>query len=97
VVPHLARVRAASREPADISRARSDLEAAVAEAERRHMVRAALTIRLALGDIELQSPATVTSGVGRLRALERDARARGFGLIANQAARSARVISSSRN
>ncbi len=76
-----ARVRAANGEAQE---ALASLETALAEAKRLGLVGAQLEARLALGEIELDA-GRAESGRARLNALERDARARGFELVARKA------------
>lgn len=82
-----ARVRAALGKPAE---AKTSLEATLAEAKKYSLVRYQFEARLALGEIETESGQTA-AGRARLDALERDSTAKGFGLIARQAARKAIV------
>ena len=49
-------------------------------------IKDAVEARLALGKIEMRSAQTATAGIARLADLEKDARARGFLLIARKAA-----------
>ncbi len=65
--------------------ARTALEAMLAEAKESGFVRYQLEARLALGEIELKSPDPIVGRTG-LTALEKDADARGFYLIARKAA-----------
>ena len=76
------RIRAALGKPAE---ARTALEATLAEAKENGFVRYQLEARLALGEIELKS-ANPTVGRTGLTALEKDADAKGFYLIARRAA-----------
>ena len=85
-----AEVAAALREPAAVPRARAGLEAAMGDARRFGLVAQQLSLRLALGTLEIAS-GQIAAGRSRLSALERDARARGFGLIARKAAASRRA------
>jgi tetratricopeptide (TPR) repeat protein/TolB-like protein len=77
-----AMVRASVGKPAD---ARASLKATLAETQKYGFVRPQLEARLALGEIEMKSGHAV-AGRLRLEALEKDATARGFGLIASKAA-----------
>jgi hypothetical protein len=65
--------------------ARESLKAALTEAQKHGFVRVELRTRLALGEIEMKSGQAV-AGRARLEALEKDATAKGFGLIAQKAA-----------
>ncbi len=77
-----ARVRASMREVAE---AKKRLEATVAEAKKSGFFRQQLEARLALGETEMKSSQSA-AGRAQLAALERDATAHGFGLIARKAA-----------
>ena len=77
-----AQVRASVGRAAD---ARERLKTSLAETQRYGFVRSMLEARLALGDIEMKSGQTV-AGRARLDALEKDATAKGFVLIAHKAA-----------
>lgn len=81
-------VRAGTRQPEDIARARSSLDALLAEAVKSGMINRQFEARLELGRVELLSASTAPAGRQRLRQLQRDARARGFKLIARRAAAS---------
>ena len=76
-----ARARAAMPRNAD---ARKDLEGVLAEAARLGLSQYQFEARLALGEMEMKSKETAT-GRAHLAALERDATARGFLLIARKA------------
>jgi serine/threonine protein kinase/Tfp pilus assembly protein PilF len=76
------RVGAASGETAEAAKV---LEAAIAEASKHGFVNYQLEAELALGEIQMKA-GQVTSGRTRLGALEKDAAARGFLLIARKAA-----------
>jgi len=76
------RIRATLGRPAE---ARTALEATLAEAKENGFVRYQLEARLALGEIELKA-ANPTVGRAGLTALEKDAAAKGFHLIARRAA-----------
>ena len=69
--------------------ARKELELVVSEAQKAGFYGRQLEARLALGEIEMTSGATV-AGRARLEALEAEARTKGYGLIARKAS-SARV------
>jgi len=77
-----AQVRAAVGKPAD---ARESLKATLAETKKYGFVRPELEARLALGQIEMKSGQTI-AGRARLEALQKDARVKGFGLVARKAA-----------
>ena len=79
------RVRAATQAPATIGDAAKSLETVRLEAARYGFVTLGLEARLALGELEVHA-GSVSAGRARLSALEREARARGFGLIARKAA-----------
>jgi DNA-binding winged helix-turn-helix (wHTH) protein/tetratricopeptide (TPR) repeat protein len=79
-----ARVRAAAGSEADLRAARKLLDQAQAAAVRDGFLGYDLEARLALGEIALQ--AGQASAGARLEAVERDATAKGFGLIARKAA-----------
>jgi DNA-binding winged helix-turn-helix (wHTH) protein/tetratricopeptide (TPR) repeat protein len=79
------RVRAATQAPAAIGDASKRLETVRLEAARYGFATLGLEARLALGEIELHS-GSVSAGRAHLSALEREARAGGFGLIARKAA-----------
>jgi hypothetical protein len=78
--------RAASGGAADVAEALQSLEAALAEATNAGFLPFQLEARLALGEIELAS-GKAEQGRTRLQALEREASARGYALIARKAAR----------
>jgi tetratricopeptide (TPR) repeat protein/tRNA A-37 threonylcarbamoyl transferase component Bud32 len=80
-----ARVRAASGRPSDRLEAAKSLEAILGEAKKAGFLGYGLEAGLALGEIELQS-GNIAGSRTRLEALERQAAAQGFGLIARQAA-----------
>ena len=77
-----ARIRARMREPAE---AEKSLKATLAEAIKYGYVNYQFEARLALGEIEMKSGST-TAGRARLNALETDATAKEFLLIARKAA-----------
>jgi len=77
-----ARVRAALGKPAEASKS---LEATLAEATKYGFVGDQFEARLALGEVEMKS-GKVAAGRAHLEALEKDAIAKGFGLIARKAA-----------
>jgi tetratricopeptide (TPR) repeat protein len=81
----VARVGAASGGAEAAARALKSLEAARAEASKAGRVGLEFESRLALGEIELLSDRSA-AGRRRLEALEMEARARGFGLVARKAA-----------
>jgi tetratricopeptide (TPR) repeat protein len=80
-----ARVRQASGRPSDRLEAAKSLEAVLGEAKKAGFLGHELEAGLALGEIELQS-GNVARARRRLEALERQAAARWFGLIARKAA-----------
>jgi tetratricopeptide (TPR) repeat protein len=80
-----AQVRAASGRRGDITQAVKDLQGTLIEARHYHYVGYQFEARLALGQIEMKSGDTA-AGRARLAALEADAKAKGFGLIARKAA-----------
>jgi serine/threonine protein kinase/tetratricopeptide (TPR) repeat protein len=79
------RVRAASGNPDNIAEAKKNLQAAVANATEHGMVQKQFQARLALGEIEIKS-GDKAAGRAYLAALETDAEAKGFGLVARLAA-----------
>jgi tetratricopeptide (TPR) repeat protein len=81
-----ARVRMASGHPADLGSAAKALNKALAEAKKIGFAEPQLQARLALGIIAKKSG----KGVAQLQELEKDASARGFGLVASKAAKARR-------
>lgn len=81
-----ARSLTASNEPAE---AKTRLKAALSEATKTGFVPEQLEARLALGEIEMKSGKSAV-GRARLEALEKDATAKGFLLIARKAAAAAK-------
>jgi serine/threonine protein kinase/tetratricopeptide (TPR) repeat protein len=81
-----ARVRAALGKT---SEARESLKATSAEAKRLGFLGQQFEARLLLGEIEMKS-GPIAAGRARLAALEKDATAKGFGLIARRAAAAAK-------
>ncbi|HUP47768.1 MAG TPA: serine/threonine-protein kinase [Thermoanaerobaculia bacterium] len=79
-----ARAISASGKPDDIDAAVGALEDTIAEASRTGFVSSELAARLALGEVELA--AGRPSAKRRLAALEREAKAKGFGRVARRAA-----------
>jgi hypothetical protein len=79
-----ARVRAASGKDSEINDALKSLEAALATAKRERFLGYELEIRLAMGEIEVNTQKP--GGTARLAVLQRDAESKGFGLIARKAA-----------
>lgn len=77
-----ASIGAASGEASQAIRA---LDKVIADATRAGLVQLQLEARLAAGQIEMAS-GRIQSGRGRLKVLERDAAAKGYGLIARKAA-----------
>ena len=67
------------------AKARKDLESVLSAAERASFYGLQLEARLALGQMEMKSEETAT-GRARLEALEAEARAKSYGLIARRAA-----------
>jgi serine/threonine protein kinase/tetratricopeptide (TPR) repeat protein len=84
-----ARARAACGKPADIAAATKSLLATHAEATKYGYFGFQLEARLALGEIEMKSGKTA-AGHARLEALQKEAMAKGFGLIARKAATGSR-------
>ena len=82
-----ASVRVASGKPSDQAAASDRLEAVLARANKHDFVRYQFEARLALGQLEVKSG---TNGRARLAELEKDARAKGFLLIARKAAAAAK-------
>jgi DNA-binding winged helix-turn-helix (wHTH) protein/tetratricopeptide (TPR) repeat protein len=80
-----ARIRAASGKQRDQVEALDSLGRRLTEATRNHLLELQFEAALALGEIEIES-AKVGAGRARLQALERDATAHGFLLIARKAA-----------
>lgn len=80
-----ARAMAASGQPNDESKAAQSLGQLVTEATAAGLVNAALEARLAQGEANLLAGDRAT-GLAMLHALEKDASARGYGLIAQRAA-----------
>jgi eukaryotic-like serine/threonine-protein kinase len=80
-------VRAASGRRADVNEALKSLEAVLSQAKKTGFVASQFEARLAMGEIGMKSGSEGVSRAG-LDALERDAKAKGFGLIARQAAQS---------
>jgi len=80
-----ARIHAASGRPADLADAARTLNIVLAEATKGGFAGYQFEARLSLGDMELQS-GHAAAGRARLRALEKDARAKGCLLIARKAA-----------
>jgi ATP/maltotriose-dependent transcriptional regulator MalT len=79
-----AHVRAASGQSADAAAATSDLRAILEEARKKDALQIQFWARLALGEIEIAS-GNREAGRAELAALEKDARAKGFLLIAGRA------------
>jgi tetratricopeptide (TPR) repeat protein len=73
----------------DTGPAASNLESIVADARKGGFFEYELDARLRLGEIEIRT-GRAEAGRGRLRAVESEARARGFGLLARQAAAAGR-------
>jgi len=85
---HDAVVRAGSGQPGEIARARTILEGLLAEAIKNGMINRQFEVRLEIGRVEMLLPSIAAGGRARLQQLQRDARARGFELIARRAAAS---------
>jgi tetratricopeptide (TPR) repeat protein len=79
-----ARVRAESSDPAELAGAKKSLAAAVAEAAKEGLTGLLLEARLALGEIEVKS-GDRAAGRAHLAALQTDATAKGYLLIARKA------------
>jgi hypothetical protein len=79
-----ARVKAASKKVDDRAGAARDLNSLLAEATRKGFLIIQLRARLALGELEVQS-SDLQTGRARLAAVEKDAAAKGFLLIARKA------------
>lgn len=75
--------------PAELSAARQNLATVLQEARVHEFVELAFEARLAMAQIEMKNGHAI-SGRARLDSLEKDARNRGFVLIADKAARAAR-------
>jgi eukaryotic-like serine/threonine-protein kinase len=80
-----ARIRAASRKQSDQAEAMASLGQRLTEATRNQLLELQFEAALALGEIEIAS-AKASAGRARLQALEKDATAHGFLLIARKAA-----------
>ncbi len=80
-----ASVRGASGKSAEQAAATETLEATLAEAAKHGYIGYQFEARLALGQIEMKSGHRA-AGRTHLGALEKDAQAKGFGLIARKAA-----------
>jgi tetratricopeptide (TPR) repeat protein len=87
-----ARIGAAMGKPAEAERT---LKASFAQATKYGYVNYQLRIRLTLGEIEMKSGKS-TEGRARLAALQRDATAKGFNLIARKAAEAQKPIDRAR-
>ncbi len=80
-----ARIRAASGNQRDRAEAMGSLQQRLTEASRNHLTELQFEAALALGETEIEA-ARAGAGRARLQALEKDATARGFLLIARKAA-----------
>jgi DNA-binding winged helix-turn-helix (wHTH) protein/tetratricopeptide (TPR) repeat protein len=80
-----AQVRAASHQPSDQSEAMASLGQQLAEATKSHLLALQFEAALALGEIEIEAGKS-SAGRARLQALEKDATAHGFLLVAKKAA-----------
>ncbi|HKD42509.1 MAG TPA: hypothetical protein VKB87_19645, partial [Myxococcaceae bacterium] len=69
----------------NFAEAKKSLRASIVAAERYGILRRQLEARLALGETEMKSGHSI-AGRAYLEALERDATAHGFGLVARDAA-----------
>ena len=78
------RLRASSGEPDDVTEATSRLQAILDESAKHGNVIRQFQARLALGEIEIKW-GNRTTARAQLAALEKDAKSKGFGLIARQA------------
>ena len=83
------RVRAATQAPVVIADVSKSLETVRLEAAKYGFATLGLEARLAQGETEVRA-GSMTAGRARLSALEQEARAQGFGLIARKAAAAAR-------
>jgi serine/threonine protein kinase/tetratricopeptide (TPR) repeat protein len=79
-----ARIRAARGQPPDFIEAGKSLNATLAEARQCGIIGYQFEARLALGEMEMKS-GHLSAGRARLRALEEDAKRKGFGLIERKA------------
>ena len=79
-----ARLLAASGNPTDYAAAERNLQGALADATKEGLAGLQLQTRLALGEIEMKASASA-AGRARLFTLEKDAREKGFLLIARKA------------
>lgn len=89
-----ASVQAASRDLPNQTRAIASLRQCLAEAAENHYASLQLEAALTLGEIEIES-GQASAGRARLEALEKDATARGFGLMARKAATAKRKAATS--
>ncbi len=89
-----ARIQAASRKQSDQAEALASLGQRLTEATRNHLLELQFEAALALGEIEIES-AKASAGRARLQALEKDATAHGFLLIARKAAAARQQLVSS--
>ncbi len=85
----VARIQAATGQPADQAQAIAALEATLLEATKYHMLIHQFEARLAIGEIEIKSGKSA-AGRARLAALEKEASAKGCLLIARKAAKAAK-------
>jgi hypothetical protein len=81
-------LQANPRVPADISQAKKTLQAALADATRENLTGLQLEARLAIGEVETKS-GDRSAGRADLAALQKDATAKGFLLIARKASAAA--------
>jgi eukaryotic-like serine/threonine-protein kinase len=86
-----ARIQAASGKQRDQATAMTSLGQRLTEATRNHLTKLLFEAALALGETEIES-GKATAGRARLQALEKDATARGFLLIARQAAAGQKTV-----
>jgi tetratricopeptide (TPR) repeat protein len=82
----LARLRLALNGYSELDTATRTLQGVLAEAARHGFLGYQLDAGLALGEIELKASASHSQGSARLATVEREARAKGFTLIASKAA-----------
>ena len=80
-----ARIQVASGGPSEMAAAVKNLAAAQAAAAKVGDINGQFEARLALGEVEMKA-GNLSRGRARLEALEKEAKARGFGLIARKAA-----------
>jgi hypothetical protein len=86
----VARVKLASRRPADVAEAKAMLERAVEDARHDGLTGRRLEATLALAEAEMQS-GEAPAGRARLAALRAEAAAKGYSVIARKAAAATRA------